>query len=73
VIACHVPLRADWKPRDVRVIQSNIVTERYEAKDSTSKIPYETWGNATLLIDTEDPATGHAFPGNRANSRIHCA
>ncbi|MBL4702036.1 MAG: Gfo/Idh/MocA family oxidoreductase [Phycisphaeraceae bacterium] len=60
--ACHVPLRAGWQPKNVRAILSNIVTQRYQAKGSTTKVPCETWDNATLLIDTQDPKTKETFP-----------
>lgn len=68
--ACHVPLRAGWRPRNVRAILSNLVAERYEAKGSTTKVPCETWDNATLLIEAEEPATGHRFPWTLRTHRI---
>ncbi len=68
--ACHVPLRAGWQPNHVRAILSNIVTERLEAKGSETKVPCETWDNATLLIDTTDPVTGEKFPWTLRTFRI---
>ena len=58
--ACHVPFRAGWKPRNVRAVLSNIVTERPEK--SGKLVPCETWDNGTLLCETEDPKTGQVFP-----------
>lgn len=60
--ACHVPLRAGWKPRTVSAVLDNVVTERWADKDKSSKVACETWDNATLLIETEDPEGGHRFP-----------
>ncbi len=68
--ACHVPLRAGWRPRKVSAVLSNIVTDRYEAKGSTTRVPCDTWDNATLLIDAHDPVTGHAFAWTLRTHRI---
>ena len=68
--ACHVPLRAGWRPRSVSAVLDNVVTERWADKDKTRKVPCETWDNATLLIDTEDPEAGHRFPWTLRTFRI---
>lgn len=68
--ACHVPLRAGWQPQNVRAILSNVITERFEAKGSQTKVPCQTWDNATLLIDTHDPTTGLKFPWTMRTFRI---
>lgn len=58
--ACHVPFRAGWRPRNVRAVLSNVVTQR---PDKTGQlVPCETWDNGTLLCETEDPQTGQVFP-----------
>jgi predicted dehydrogenase len=44
---CHLPFRAGWKPRDVRAVLSNIITERPDGKGG--RAPCTTWDNATLL------------------------
>ncbi len=68
--ACHVPLRAGWRPRRVSAVLSNLMPDRPEAKGSSKRVPCETWDNATLLIDAEDPTTGHAFPWSLRTYRI---
>ena len=66
--ACHVPLRAGWRPRSVRAVLNNIITERPDGKGNT--VPCETWDNATLLIDAVNPATGETFPWTLRTARI---
>lgn len=58
--ACHFPFRAGWVPRNVRAILSNIVQER--PGPDGRPVPCETWDNASLLIEAEDPAKGLRFP-----------
>jgi predicted dehydrogenase len=66
--ACAVPLRAGWIPRNVRAILTNLVPER---PDGQSRIvPCETWDNATLLAEAEDPASGRTFPLTLRTHRI---
>jgi len=64
---CHVPLRAGWRPRNVRAILSNIVPERPDGKGGMA--PCETWDNATLLCEAED-AAGERFPLTLKTQRI---
>ncbi|MBE0542553.1 MAG: Gfo/Idh/MocA family oxidoreductase [Verrucomicrobia bacterium] len=66
--ACHVPLRAGWRPRNVRAILSNIIKERPDGQGG--RVPCETWDNATLLCETSDPQTGEAFPWSLKTHRI---
>jgi predicted dehydrogenase len=66
--ACHVPLRAGWKPRNVRAILSNIIKERPDGEGN--RVPCETWDNATLLCETFDPQTGKTFPWSLKTHRI---
>jgi len=66
--ACHVPFRAGWRPRNVRAILSDIVTERPDGQGG--RVPCRTWDNAVLLCETEDPATGRVFPWTLKSFRI---
>lgn len=66
--ACHVPFRAGWRPRNVRAILSNIVAQRPDATGAL--VPCETWDNATLLIETIDPAAQVSFPWTLRIQRI---
>lgn len=68
--ACHVPLRAGWRPRQVSAVLSNIMQKRRAAKGSDEWVPCETWDNATLLIDAHDPANGESFPWTLRTYRI---
>lgn len=65
---CHVPFRAGWKPKNVRAVLSNLVTERPDA--SGNRVPCETWDNATLLCEAEDPRNGGGFPLTFKTQRI---
>ena len=65
---CHVPFRAGWVPKDVRAILSNIVTERPDGKGGMAVC--ETWDNATLLCQANDPVTGKEFPMTIKTQRI---
>ena len=64
---CHVPFRLGWKPRDVRAVLSNIVTERPDGKGG--RAPCDTWDNATLLCEAED-REGMRFPWTLRTQRI---
>ena len=66
--ACHVPLRAGWRPRNVRAILSDIIKERPDGKGG--RAPCSTWDNATLLCEAHDPATGENFPWTLKTHRI---
>jgi predicted dehydrogenase len=66
--ACVIPLRAGWRPRNVRAVLSNIVRERPDGKGGV--VPCETWDNATLLCEAEDPASGSVFPWHLRIDRI---
>lgn len=66
--ACHVPLRAGWKPKNVRAILSDIIQERPDGKGG--RAPCDTWDNATLLCETSDPRTGQSFPWTLRTHRV---
>jgi len=65
---CAVPFRAGWIPRNVRAVLSNIVRERPDGKGGM--VPCETWDNANMLCEAEDPATGSVFPFHLRTERI---
>ncbi|MDR7316678.1 Gfo/Idh/MocA family oxidoreductase [Brevibacillus nitrificans] len=62
----HLPLRLGWRPRNVRAILSNLVTQRPGANGSL--VPCETWDNATLLCEVK--AGSHVFPMSLSMKRI---
>ncbi len=64
---CHLPFRAGWTPKNVRAVLSNIMTERPDGKGS--RVPCETWDNATLLCEAEN-ANGDVFPWTVKTQRI---
>jgi len=66
--ACVIPFRAGWRPRNVRAVLSKIVRERPDGKGGM--VPCETWDNATLLCEAEDPASGSVFPFHLRIGRI---
>ena len=68
--ACHVPLRAGWRPQKVNAVLSNLVTERWADKSKSEKVPCETWDNASVLIDAHDPQSGDTFPWTLRTFRI---
>src|SRR5438067_11371084 len=43
----HLPIRAGWRPRDVRAVLAKIVDQRPDGKGGMA--PCRTWDNATLL------------------------
>ncbi len=65
---CHVPFRAGWTPKNVRAILSNVVKDRPDG--SGKRVPCETWDNATMLCEAEDPRNGGAFPLTLKTQRI---
>ncbi len=65
---CTIPLRAGWLPRNVRAVLSNIVRERPDGRGGM--VPCETWDNATLLCEAEDPASKSDFPFSLRIDRI---
>jgi predicted dehydrogenase len=50
--ALHLPLRAGWRPVNVRAILSDVVTER--PGPDGAPVPCDTWDNALLLCETAD-------------------
>jgi predicted dehydrogenase len=66
--ACHVPFRANWKPRNVRAILSNIVPERPDGLGG--RVPCETWDNAILLCAASSSTGGELFPWILKSQRI---
>jgi predicted dehydrogenase len=68
--ACHVPLRAGWRPRRVHAVLSNIVSERWADKTRSARTACDTWDNATLLIEAHDPSSGAVFPWTLRTCRI---
>lgn len=65
--ACHVAFRAGWKPRNVRAVLSNIMTQRPDGKGKM--VPCATWDNATLLCESAG-ADGQPFPWTLRTHRI---
>jgi predicted dehydrogenase len=65
---CAIPLRAGWIPKNVRAVLSNIMRERPDGKGGV--VPCQTWDNATLLCEAEDPASGSVFPLTLRTERI---
>jgi predicted dehydrogenase len=64
--ALHLPLRAGWRPLDVRAILSNVFAER--PGPDGRPVPCDTWDNAVLLCEASDD--GHAFPLRIETKRI---
>ncbi|HUT25255.1 MAG TPA: Gfo/Idh/MocA family oxidoreductase [Sumerlaeia bacterium] len=62
----HVPLRAGWRPKNVRAVLSNIIRERKNAEGRL--VPCETWDNATLLCEMD--GDGGVFPLTAKTQRI---
>jgi len=63
-----IPLRAGWRPRNVRAVLCNIVRERPDGRGGM--VPCDTWDNATLLCEAHDPASDCLFPVNLRIDRI---
>jgi len=57
---CHVPFKAGFKPLNVRAIMSDLIPERPDGKGGM--VPCDTWDNATLFIEAQNPRTGKSFP-----------
>jgi predicted dehydrogenase len=53
--ALHLPLRAGWRPRNVRALLSDVMRERPDGNGGTVRC--DTWDNATLLIEADDDGT----------------
>ena len=66
--ALHVPLRAGWRPRNLRAVLSKIVKQRPDGRGSL--VPCVTWDNGLLLMETPDPASGEPFPWTVKLQRI---
>ena len=66
--ALHVPLRAGWRPHNVRAVLSNIVKQRKNSQGNL--VPCATWDNSLLLMETVDPVTGEPFPWTVKLQRI---
>ena len=66
--ACHLGLRAGWKPSNVRTILSDIVKERPDGKGG--RAPCRTWDNATIFCEALNPGDGEAFPWTIKTQRI---
>jgi len=66
--ALHVPLRAGWRPRNVRAILSNIVRERNDAQGR--RVPCDTWDNGVLLMETAEAGRSDVFPWTVKLQRI---
>ena len=62
----HLPLRAGFRPRDVRALLTNVVAER--PGSAGSPVPCDTWDNAVLLCEAEDG--GDTFPLRVETKRI---
>jgi predicted dehydrogenase len=65
---CHIPFRAGWIPKNVRAVLSNIVPQRPD--NQGRMVPCETWDNAALFCETENPVTGETFPMTLKTQRI---
>lgn len=66
--ACHMPFRAEWMPKTVSAILSNIVEQRPDGKGGMA--PCETWDNATIFCGASDETSGSAFPMTIKTQRI---
>ena len=66
--ALHVPLRAGWRPRNLRAVLSKIVKQRPDGQGNL--VPCTTWDNGLLLMETLDPQSGEAFPWTVKLQRI---
>ncbi len=66
--ACHMPLRAQWRPLNARAILSNLVPTRPDGRGG--RAPCDTWDNGTVLIEALDPRTEERFPWLMRTHRI---
>jgi len=62
----HIPLRAGWRPANVRAILSNVRPDR--PNDEGVRVPCDTWDNATLLCEVDAPGGG--FPMTLKYQRV---
>ncbi len=63
----HVPLRAGWKPVNVRAFLSDLVKERPDGKGGMA--PCKTWDNAVMFCQAQDQ-DGNYFPMTIKTQRI---
>jgi predicted dehydrogenase len=63
-----VPFRAGWQMLNTRAICLNIMTQRPDATGQL--VPCETWDNATLLTELQDPRQNTNFPWTLRVHRI---
>lgn len=66
--ACSIPLRAGWRPVNVRAILRKLISHRPDANGQLQ--PCDTPDNATLLCEMRDPATDERFPWTLRTHRI---
>lgn len=64
---CYLPFRLGWKPKNVRALLSNIMTERPDG--AGNRVPCETWDNAILCCEAGAP-DGQTFPMTISTKRI---
>jgi predicted dehydrogenase len=64
--ALHLPLRAGWRPSNVRAVLSDVFPERPDGKGGT--VPCDTWDNAVLLCEVD--ADAYSFPLRVETKRI---
>ncbi len=65
--ALHLPLRAGWKPANVRAVLSDVFPERPDGHGGTAAC--DTWDNAVLLCEVEADS-GDTFPLRIETKRI---
>lgn len=63
----HIPARLGWRPKNVRALLSNIMTERPDKEGRI--VPCETWDNAILCCEAATP-DGSEFPMLLSMKRI---
>ncbi len=66
--ACHLPLRAGWRIRNVRAILSKLIRQRPDGQGG--RAPCLTWDNATLLCEAQEPEAPGRFPLTIKTQRI---
>lgn len=62
----HLPLRFGWKPRSVRALLKQVVSERPDHEGRM--VPCETWDNAVLACDVQ--TVDQAFPLLLSTKRV---